>query len=66
MGPSAIDIMLAGMTILLIPLGVVLIFTTKSWLAYVPLVAAGVMIIVGIFLFFRRAFKDAERRDNIL
>jgi hypothetical protein len=66
MGPSALDIVLASLAILLIPLGLVLVFTSSWWLAFIPLAIAGVLIVVGIFLFFRRAFNNAEERDNIL
>jgi membrane protein implicated in regulation of membrane protease activity len=65
-GPTALDLILATFVIILIPLGVLLIFAVDWWLAFIPLAAAGLLIIVLIFMYFRRLLKDAERRDNIM
>lgn len=58
--------LLAALVIILIPLGIMLIFVADWWVAFIPLAVAGLLIIVGIFMYFRRLFKDAERRDNIM
>lgn len=65
-GPTALDLVLAALVIILIPLGVLLIFAVDWWLAFVPLAVAGLLVIVLIFMYFRRLLKDAERRDNIM
>jgi hypothetical protein len=65
-GPTFLDVILAALVIILIPLGVFLIFAVDWWLAFIPLAVAGLIIIVGLFMYFRRALKDAERRDNIM
>ncbi|HEY5527576.1 MAG TPA: hypothetical protein VIK02_08340 [Candidatus Anoxymicrobiaceae bacterium] len=66
MGPSALDVTLAALVIILIPLGVLLIFAVEWWLAFIPLAVAGLLMVVAIFMYFRRALKEAERRDNIM
>ena len=66
MGPSALDVTLAALVIILIPLGVLLIFAVEWWLAFIPLAVAGLLMVVARFMYFRRALKEAERRDNIM
>jgi membrane protein implicated in regulation of membrane protease activity len=65
MFPSIIEIMLAGIAIVLIPVGVLLLFSVRWWLAFIPLGISAVIIIWAIIAFFRGRVRDFESKEYL-
>jgi len=65
-GPSALDIALAGIALILIVVGVFVCFTVKWWLAFIPLGLAAVLVVYTLVMYFYRQIKEIEREENIL
>lgn len=64
--PSVFRVMLAGIAILLIPVGVLLCFSVNWWYSFIPLAISAAIILGTIIWFFHSKAEEFENETEIL